>query len=136
MLTRKNTVCQDSHVNLRTEQEEDVYFIVPKGEMVGGHGDDGLRIELDRLRSEGKKKVVVDFSDVPFIDSSILGQLVTGMNALKALGGDLKLLSPSKRVLDLLSLTRLIDVFEIYHTREEVLNSWRVSNASIPQKEG
>ena len=93
--------------------------------MGAGSGDTRFREELDRLIQEGRKRVVVDFSKVPYIDSSVLGHLVHGYVTLKKRGGNLRLLSPSKRILDLLSLTRLITIFEIYESRKGVLDSWK-----------
>ncbi|MEE8585476.1 MAG: STAS domain-containing protein [Acidobacteriota bacterium] len=111
-------------MKLKTECHQDVYFIIPEGELLAGQGDSELKEELDRLRIEGKKRVVVDFSQVPYIDSSILGQLVHGYSVLKKEGGGLKLLSPSKRIIDVLTLTRLITVFEIFQNRDEAIASW------------
>jgi anti-sigma B factor antagonist len=125
MLTRKNDTCQDCHVELRVEREGDVYFIVPHGQMLAGEGDLRLKQEFDRLRGEGNRRIAIDFSGVPYIDSSVLGQLVHGYSMLKKEGGGLKLLSPPKRIIDLLSLTRLITVFEIYQSREDILESWK-----------
>lgn len=111
-------------MKLRTECHQDVYFIIPEGELLAGQGDSELKEELERLRAEGGKRVVVDFSSVPYIDSSILGQLVHGYSVLKKEGGGLKLLNPSKRILDVLNLTRLITVFEIFENRDEAIASW------------
>ena len=79
---------------------------------------------LVRLIEEGHYKVAVDFSRVPYIDSSVLGQLLHGYAQLQQLGGTLKILGLSKRIQGLLELTRLITVFEVFSDREELLNSW------------
>ena len=92
--------------------------------MVSGEGDQKLRDELARLIAKGHYKVAVDFSEVPYIDSSVLGQLVHGYAQLKQLGGTLKILGLSKRIRGLLELTRLITVFEVFADREELLKSW------------
>lgn len=117
-------------MELKVEEEEGVHFIVPEGKMVAGSGDTRFREELDRLIQEEKQHIVVDFSKVPYIDSFVLGHLVHGYVALKKRGGVLKLLQPSKRIVDLLSLTRLITIFEIYKNREEVLHSRRADKSS------
>ena len=67
--------CQDCRVRLSTEETKGIYIILPEGEMVSGE-DQKLRDELLRLIEEGHYKVAVDFSGVPYIDSSVLGQLV------------------------------------------------------------
>ncbi len=111
-------------MQVKVEEEAGVCFILPEGQLLAGDGDIGLKRELDRLRSEGKREIAIDFSQVPYIDSSVLGQLVHGYSLLKKEGGALKLLRPSKRIIDLLTLTRLITIFEIYQTRQEVLQSF------------
>ncbi|MDA2923519.1 STAS domain-containing protein [Acidobacteria bacterium AH-259-L09] len=112
-------------MEVKVEDQEGVFFIIPSGELSTGEGDKRLRQELDRLQRAGNTKVVIDLSDVPYIDSSVLGQLVYGHSVLKKEGGGLKLLNPSKRIMDLLSLTRLISVFEISQSREEALAGWK-----------
>ena len=67
--------CQDCRVRLSTEETKGIYIILPEGEMVSGE-DQKLRDELLRLIEEGHYKVAVDFFGVPYIDSSVLGQLV------------------------------------------------------------
>ena len=116
--------CQDCRVRLSTEETKGIHIVIPEGEMVSGEGDQELRDELVRLIEEGHYKVAVDFSRVPYIDSSVLGQLVHGYAQLKQLGGTLKILGLSKRIRGLLELTRLITVFEVFSDREELLNSW------------
>lgn len=61
-------------MDLRVQEEGNVSFIVGEGKMLAGQGDDTLKQELERLRGQGKKRIVVDFTNVPYIDSSILGQ--------------------------------------------------------------
>ncbi len=107
------------------ESLDGVFFLTPEGELLAGQGDVELKEELEKLREAGHLRVVVDFSSVPYIDSSILGQLVHGYSVLKKQGGGLKLLNPCKRIVDVLSLTRLITVFEIFNTREEAVASWK-----------
>lgn len=116
--------CQDCCVKVKVENQDSVYFIVPSGELLAGKGDRELKEELDNLKSQGKLKVVVDFSDVPYIDSSILGQLVHGYSELSKRGGGLKLVKPSKRISEVLALTRLDTVFEIFPSRSEAIASW------------
>ena len=106
------------------EQEGSVHLLIPEGELVGGEGNDRLKRELDRLHQEGKTRIVIDFSKVSYIDSSALGHLMHGYSIFKKAGGDLRLLRPSRRILDLLSITGLIQVFEIYQNRQEAMDSW------------
>ena len=79
--------CQDCRVRLNTEETKGIHIIIPEGEMVFGEGDQALRDELVRLIEERYYRSTVDFSRVPYIDSSVLGQLVHGYSKLKQLGG-------------------------------------------------
>lgn len=111
-------------VPIRVEQEGEIRILIPEGEMVIDSGDLALREELERLHRLGNIRVVVDFSKVPYIDSSVLGQLVYGYSLLKKEGGDLKLLNLPARIMDLLEITRLVSVFEIFTDRSQAVRSW------------
>ena len=112
-------------MDLKIEEKEGIYFIVPEGKVTAGSGGERFRADLDRLIKEDRKRVVADLSNVPYIDSSVLDHLIHGYVTLKEKGGMLKLLKPSKQIVNLLSLTRLIKFFEVYENRKEVLHSWR-----------
>ena len=116
-------------MELKLERQGDVHLIIAEGEMVTGEADILLKQAFDGILRGGDTRVVVDFSAVPYIDSSVLGQLVHGYSLLKKKGGGLKLLNPSPRILDLLSLTRLITIFEIHKDRGEAINSWKTTEA-------
>jgi len=124
MLTWKIETCQDCEVELKVEEDKGVQVLLPKGEMVTGEADQQLRETLEQLCEQGDTRVVVNFSQVPYIDSSVLGQLVYGYSLLRENGGDLKILTPSPRIKDLLEVTRLVSVFEIFEDQEEAVSSW------------
>lgn len=116
-------------MELRVEQRDGVYFIVAEGELVTGEADAWLKLEFEKLLRNGATRVVFDCTEVSYIDSSVLGQLVHGYSLMKKRGGALKLLNPSRRVLDLLSLTRLITVFEIFKSADEAISSWKAQSS-------
>jgi anti-sigma B factor antagonist len=111
-------------VELKVEEDKGVQVLLPEGEMVTGEADQQLRATLEQLCEQGDTRVVVNFSQVPYIDSSVLGQLVYGYSLLRENGGDLKILTPSPRIRDLLEVTRLVSVFEIFEDQEEAVSSW------------
>ena len=111
-------------MQLRIEQEAGVQILLPEGELVTGEAETLLKAELERLAELGSSRVLVDFSKVPYLDSSVLGQLVYAHSLLKKTGGGLKLLNPSRRIIELLSVTRLIGIFEVYKERKDALESW------------
>ena len=112
-------------MELTVEKRDGVHFISPHGEMVTGEGEQRFKDELNRASAGGERRVIIDFTNVPYIDSSVLGQLVHGYTILKKDGGTLKLVNPSRRVMDLLKLTRLNTIFEIFDTREAAVSSWK-----------
>lgn len=124
MLTAFSRPVKMTVVQLSVEESSGIYFIKPEGEMVSGEGDQQLKEVLAPLLSEGRTRIVIDFSGVPYIDSSVLGQLVHCHSQLRLQGGELKILSPSTRVRNLLELTRLITVFDIFEERKDVEESW------------
>lgn len=124
MLTRNFQTCQDFDVDLQIEDREDVKLVIPSGEMVTGEADQRLRAVLEQFHRQKSLKVIIDFSGVPYIDSSVLGQLVYGYSLLREKGGNLKILNPSPRIRDLFEVTRLVSVFEIFESEEEALASW------------
>ena len=112
-------------MDVKVEPHDDVYLVTLSGELTTGETNGRFREELEKLRGAGSRKVVLDLSLVSYLDSSALGLLAHGHSALTKGGGGLKLLCPPDRVLDLLSVTRLITIFEIFQDKEEALASWK-----------
>jgi anti-sigma B factor antagonist len=83
------------------------------GRIVLGEGSAGLRDLVRDLVSEGNKKILLNLSDVNYIDSSGLGELVSAFTSVRKQGGELKLLHLTKRVHELLQITKLYTVFDI-----------------------
>jgi anti-sigma B factor antagonist len=84
-----------------------------KGRIVLGEGSTGLRDLVQNLAIEGIKKILLNFRDVDYIDSSGLGELVSAFTSIRSQGGELKLLKLTKRVRSLLQITRLLTVFDV-----------------------
>jgi anti-sigma B factor antagonist len=83
------------------------------GRIVLGEGSAGLRDLVRNLVSEGNKKILLNLHDVNYIDSSGLGELVSAFTSMRKQGGELKLLNLTKRVHDLLQITKLYAFFDI-----------------------
>ena len=84
-----------------------------RGRIVLGEGSTGLRDLVQHLAIEGTKKILLNFRDVDYIDSSGLGELVSAFTSIRSQGGELKLLNLTKRVRSLLQITRLLTVFDV-----------------------
>jgi anti-sigma B factor antagonist len=94
------------------------------GRITLGEGSALLRKTIRDLLGEGRTKIVLNLADVNYIDSSGIGELVTAFTTVKKTGGDLKLLHLTKKVHDLLQLTKLFTVFDVYSDEDTVLRSF------------
>jgi len=95
------------------------------GRITLGEGSALLRKTIRELLDEGRTKIVLNLADVNYIDSSGIGELVTAFTTVKKNGGDLKLLYLTKKVHDLLQLTKLFTVFDVYSDENAAVSSFR-----------
>ena len=101
-------------VNLSTRQVGDVSVLDVTGRItLGEEGSGKLRKALQDLLKDGKKKILLNLGDVNYIDSSGIGELVRAFTTVRKGGGDLKLLNLTKKVHDLLQITKLYTVFDV-----------------------
>jgi anti-sigma B factor antagonist len=94
------------------------------GKITLGDGSALLRKTLRGLLEEERTKILLNLADVDYIDSSGIGELVSGFTAVKSRGGDLKLVHLTKKVRDLLQLTGLYTVFEVFTDEGTALQSY------------
>ena len=94
------------------------------GKITIGEGDIKLREAVHALLEEGRKNLVLNLSGVSYMDSAGIGELVACYKRAKEKGASMKLLNPSGKVQDLLILTRLQEVFDIYRDEREALTSF------------
>ena len=94
------------------------------GKMLIGEGDELLREKINGLVESGTKKIVLNLAEVPYVDSAGLGEIVRCYTTVSRKDGKLKLLNLTKRIHDLLSITKLLTVFETYDTEVEVVKSF------------
>ena len=102
----------------------DVTVVDLSGRIVLGEGSDILRAALSDLVTKGRKKVLLNLADVNYIDSSGLGALVSGYTTLRGQQGQVKLLRLTKKVHDLLQITKLLTVFEVFDDENSALKSY------------
>jgi anti-sigma B factor antagonist len=110
------------HIEERTTG--DVVILDLKGKMTLGEGDELLKDKINSLLHQGKRSVVLNLADVPYIDSAGLGELVRTYTSISRQGGTLKLLNLTKRITDLLSITKLLTVFETHDTEADAVRSF------------
>src|SRR5678810_1485913 len=103
----------------------DVTILDLKGKMTLGEGDELLKDKINSLIHQGQKKLLLNLEGVPYIDSAGLGEIVRTYTTVSREGGSLKLLGLTKRITDLLSITKLLTVFETYDTEKEAITSFK-----------
>jgi anti-sigma B factor antagonist len=102
----------------------DVLILDLHGKVMIGEGDDALREAVTRVVDSGKTKLVLNLADVPYVDSAGLGEIVRCYTTVSRKGGRLKLLNLTKKIKDLLSITKLLTVFETYDSEDEAVKSF------------
>jgi anti-sigma B factor antagonist len=105
----------------------DVMVLDLKGRITLGEGDELLKDKVNSLINQGQKKLVLNLADVPYIDSAGLGEIVRTYTTVSRQGGSLKLLNLTKRITDLLSITKLLTVFETFDSETEAVKSFAAS---------
>ena len=105
----------------------DVVVLDVKGRITMGEGDELLKDKVNSLVNQGHKKIVLNLAEVPYIDSAGLGEIVRTYTTVSRQGGSLKLLNLTKRITDLLSITKLLTVFETFDSENEAVRSFSAS---------
>ena len=103
---------------------EDVTILDLHGKILIGEGDDALRDAVTRLVDGGRTRLLLNLADVPYVDSAGLGEIVRCYTTVSRKGGKLKLLNLTKKIQDLLAITKLLTVFETYDSEDEAVRSF------------
>src|SRR6201996_2465254 len=96
-----------------TRQVDGVTIVDLSGRITLGEGSVVLRDSIKDLLGKGQKKILLNLGDVSYIDSSGIGELVSAFTSVRNQGGELKLLNLTKKVHDLLQITKLYTVFDV-----------------------
>ena len=105
----------------------DVVVLDLRGKVTLGEGDELLKDKVNSIVNQGHKKIVLNLAGVPYIDSAGLGEIVRTYTTVSRQGGSQKLLNLTKRITDLLSITKLLTVFETYDSENEAVRSFSAS---------
>jgi anti-sigma B factor antagonist len=100
-------------MKVSTRQVDGITILDLSGRITLGEGSVQLRDSVRDLLSKGSKHILLNLGDVNYIDSSGIGELVSGYTTVRNQGGELKLLNLTKKVHDLLQITKLYTVFDI-----------------------
>ena len=108
-----------------TREYSGIAIVDLSGRISLGEGSALLRKTVRDLLEQGHARILLNLGDVNYIDSSGIGELVSGFTAVRNRGGELKLLSLTKKVNDLLQLTKLFTVFEVFNDENTAVSSFK-----------
>lgn len=95
-----------------------------KGKITLNEGDEVLKDKINSLLMQNKKHILLNLAEVPYIDSAGLGEIVRTYTTVSRQGGKLKLVNLTKRITDLLMITKLLTVFETYEVEQDAIKSF------------
>lgn len=104
-----------------TRQIQDVTVVDLSGQIKLGEGSSVLRDTVKDLLSKGHRKILLNLGEITYIDSSGIGELISAFTSVRNQGGDLKLLHLTKKIHDLLQITKLYTVFDVKDDEAEAL---------------
>ncbi|HXF12954.1 MAG TPA: STAS domain-containing protein [Terriglobales bacterium] len=113
------------NLKVSTRQVDGVSIVDCSGRITLGEGSVVLRDTVKDLLGKGHKKILLNLGDVNYIDSSGIGELVSAYTTAKNQGGELKLLKLTKKVHDLLQITKLYTVFDVKDDEAAAIKSFR-----------
>ncbi len=105
-------------------EKDGISVLEPKGKIMGGPDATLLHEKLHECIDQGKKKVVIDLAQVDWMNSTGLGILISGLTTLKNNGGELKLANVTEKIQSLLTITKLVTVFDAHDSVEDAIKSF------------
>ncbi|MEP7352088.1 MAG: STAS domain-containing protein [Acidobacteriota bacterium] len=112
-------------VKISTRQVGDVTVVDAAGRITLGDGASTFRDAIKDLLAGGQKKLLLNLAEVSYIDSSGIGELVSGFTTVTNQSGQVKLLNLTKRVQDLLQITKLYTVFDVFEDEATAVRSYK-----------
>ena len=110
-------------LNITERQSGDTVILDLEGNIIMGSGSAQLRASIRDLIEQGKEKIVLNFASVKYIDSSGVGELVSSSVALNRVRGNLKLLNLPAKVEQVMALSSVLSIFEVYDDESKALHS-------------
>jgi anti-sigma B factor antagonist len=114
-----------AELNITERQAGDITILDMSGKVTIGEGSIALRTTIRRLLGEGKKKILLNLGGVGYVDSSGIGELVSSFTAVNKESGTLKLLNLTQKIQDLLAITKLLTVFDVFDSEADALSSYK-----------
>jgi anti-sigma B factor antagonist len=116
-------------MNISQRIVDNVAVIDLKGRVTLGEGTEVLRDKINSLLHQGHRNVILNLSAVDYLDSAGLGEIVGTYTTLRRQGGTLKLVGLTSRIRDLLSITKLLTVFDTFDAEQDAVRSFSSINA-------
>jgi anti-sigma B factor antagonist len=108
----------------------DVTILELDGRLVLYEGEADLKAVINDLVSRGRTKIILDLKDVTYIDSAGVGIIIAKYVSVRRAGGDVKLLNLTRRSTRVMTITRLLEVFETFDSEKEAVESFAVRSAA------
>jgi anti-sigma B factor antagonist len=112
-------------MNIKSRTANDITILDVSGKITLGEGTAALRNEVRNLLKDGHKKILLNLGDVSYVDSSGIGELVSAFTTTSNQGGALKLLNLTKKLHELLGITKLLTVFDVHDDEQKALASFK-----------
>lgn len=113
------------NLNITERRNSSILVLDLEGNIKLGEGSKELHERIRRLMESGEKKILLNLAKVAYIDSSGLGELVAGYTTVQRNGGEMKLVHLTERITELMVITKLLTVFDVYENEEEAINSFQ-----------
>lgn len=112
-------------MQITERQAEGITILEIQGKILMGEGDVAIKRKIDELIAKDVKNIVLNLAHVPYMDSSGLGELIRCYTTVRKSGGVMKLAHVTEKIVDLLTITKLITVFEYFDTEAKALESFQ-----------
>jgi anti-sigma B factor antagonist len=111
-------------LNISERQKDDVSILDLEGNVIMGGGSALLREEIRRLVGQGRNRILLNFREVKYLDSSGIGELMASLVSLNRQGGQLGFCNLTERVTEVMELSSLISIFEIFDSEDAALKGF------------
>ena len=111
-------------MKIEKRKKGDVVILDLKGKILIGDGIDVLRDSINSAVDKNETKVLLNFAEVPYLDSTGLGEVVRSYTSIKKAGGTVKIVNLTNKVKDLLSVTKLLTVFDTFEDEDKAIASF------------
>jgi anti-sigma B factor antagonist len=111
-------------MKIEKRKKDGVLILDLKGKILIGDGIDELRDAINSANTEKETKILLNFADVPYLDSTGLGEVVRSYTSIKKEGGVVKIVNLTNKVKDLLSVTKLLTVFDTFEDEDKAAASF------------